>query len=97
MRVGKTLSVSGLIVFGTITSLFAKIGEFLLPPRVVLLCIHLHAFHYKIVSTYTDQGAAQPFQKGFTSPCLHGSRSLMHTHPTSPMHCPVTVTTCTSV
>lgn len=27
MRVGKTLSVGGLIVFGTITSLFAKIGE----------------------------------------------------------------------
>jgi len=27
MRIGKTLSVGGLIVFGTITSLFAKVGE----------------------------------------------------------------------
>jgi hypothetical protein len=36
MRVGKTLSVGGLIVFGTITSLFAKVGE-----CVCVICVWL--------------------------------------------------------
>ena len=32
-RINTGMSVSGLLVFGTITSLFAKIGEFLRPLR----------------------------------------------------------------